>query len=541
MTHELRTPDISRRTALAFVTIALLTGALLRSCGLRFGFPNPLARTDEEVIVDLGLGVLSDPNPHFFDWPTLFPYLTGGVYAALFAFERIAGGPMRSAAIAKTFFLAELHLVPRVLAAIAGSLSIAVLFGAARELLSRRIAAVAAALLAGTYLHVRDSHFGVTDVPATLAMLIALWAGLRCATKGATLRRVACAGFLGGVATSVKYNTALILLVPLIPIGAQVLENPRSLGSALGGLAVLALSFALAFLLGTPFALLDHSAFFAGISGIRSHLAGGHVVAARGWTYHALFTLRYGVGIPLMLCAIAGAVWLAVERPCAAALVLVFPASYYAVVGSGQTVFARYMLPVVPFICLTAAVCVDRIAAAGERLGNRHARDLILAAAAATIVFPTLMQSIAFDRLMERTDSRVLGAEWITSHFPDGATMYQTGFGAGHLRPMPAYKYLGYTFDERAGRFEFDRTEAEDMPDLIVLLESPLTAYSGVAGKIRAVVADRYELMTTIDGVPPSAPPHVVYDLEDAFYTPFAGLDRAVRPGPTVRVFQRKR
>jgi hypothetical protein len=535
-------PDISTPITVVLLALAVVVGALLRSWGLRFGFPNPLARTDEEVIVDLALGVQRDLNPHFFDWPTLFVYATGGVYAAVFAFERIVGGAMRNAAVAKTFFLVPLHLIPRLLAAAAGTLSIAVLYGAARELLSRRIAAVAAALLAGTYLHVRDSHFGVTDVPATLVMLAALWASLRCATKGATLGRVASAGILSGLATSVKYNTALILLSAMIPIGSQAFAEPRSTGRAVRGMVALVLSFAIGFLVGTPFAVLDHSAFLSGVLGVRRHLAAGHVVMARGWGYHAAFTLRYGVGVPLMLAGIAGAVWLALARASAAALVLAFPVSYYAVLGAGQTVFARYMVPVVPFICLTAAVCVDRIAVfVGERFGSRHVGDLVLLAAATAIVYPTLMRSIAFDRLMAQTDSRVLGAGWIASHFPAGASIYQTGFGAGHLLPMPAYKYLRYTFDERADRFELDGTAAESVPDLIVLLESPLPAYSEVPGRIRSVIRDGYELVTAIDGVPPASAPDVVYDLEDAFYAPFAGLDGALRPGPSIRVFQRRR
>jgi len=41
-----------------------------------------------------------------------------------------------------------------------------------------------------------------------------------------------------------------------------------------------------------------------------------------------------------------------------AAVVLAFPLIYYAVIGSGQTVFARYVLPLVPFLCLLAAVTV---------------------------------------------------------------------------------------------------------------------------------------------------------------------------------------
>ncbi|PYR44364.1 MAG: hypothetical protein DMF93_00585, partial [Acidobacteria bacterium] len=77
----MRSPASSR----ALLLLVIAGGAVLRVWGLRFGFPHPVARPDEEVLVDAALGVLRDGNPHFFDWPSLFIYATAGSYAALFA------------------------------------------------------------------------------------------------------------------------------------------------------------------------------------------------------------------------------------------------------------------------------------------------------------------------------------------------------------------------------------------------------------------------------------------------------------------------
>ena len=65
---------VTQRSALFGIVVVMALGAFLRLWGLQFGLPHPFARPDEEVVVDLALGVLKDPNPHFFDWPTLFPY-----------------------------------------------------------------------------------------------------------------------------------------------------------------------------------------------------------------------------------------------------------------------------------------------------------------------------------------------------------------------------------------------------------------------------------------------------------------------------------
>ena len=534
---------LADRSCAVILLLVVAVGAILRFTGLRFGFPHTVARPDEEVIVDTALGVLRDPNPHFFDWPSLFIYVTAGAYAVLFAVERAVGGAIRHATVAKAAFEPVLHLIPRALSATTGVLTIAALFGAARELFSRRVAVVAAAFLAVTFLHVRDSHFGVTDVPATFMTVCAFWAGLRCATRGATDARVALTGVLCGLAASTKYNAALALLPAIAALVRPLAPDaPRSIASGARSLALLLVCAACGFLVGTPYAVLDHRTFLERVALVRSHLAGGHVIMTRGWPYHARFTLRYGLGIPLMIGASAGTCWLIVEQPRAALIVLIFPVAYYLYLGSGQTVFVRYLMPMVPFVCLTAAFFVDRAArVAAGRVNARGAREATIVALAFILGAQTLRSSLLFDRLMTVEDSRVVGADWIVSHFPSGASMYQSGFGAGHLQPRPRGRYPQYTFNEQSARFDVDRGPANAPPDIIVLLESPLGPYSVVPPRIATLVADEYALATTFDSVPAERASDAVYDREDAFFAPFGGIENAVRPGPNVRIFERRR
>jgi len=41
--------------------------------------------------------------------------------------------------------------------------------------------------------------------------------------------------------------------------------------------------------------------------------------------------------------------------------------------------------------------------------------------------------------------------------------------------------------------------------------------------------------------VPAERAADAVYDGEDAFFTPFGGIENAIRPGPNVRIFERRR
>ena len=537
----MKPPELSDRTTRVLLTLVVALGLLLRFWGLRFGFPHPYARPDEEVVVDLALGALRDLNPHFFDWPSLFSYTTAAIYAVIFSVERAIGGVMAGPAIAKAAFEPALHMVPRLLSAIAGAATVVALYGAARELFSRRVALLSAAFLAVAFLHVRDSHFGVTDVPATFLTIVAFWAGLRCFTKGATVSRAVVAGACCGLAATTKYNCVLILLPAalaiVIPPGGR---RPRSAAAVLLPLIALVLSAGAAFVAGTPYALLDYSNFMAAVNAVRRHLAGGHVVMARGWPYHAQFTLRYGVGIPLLVSAAAGACWLVARDRRRAAFVLSFPLLYYLILGAGLTVFTRYMIPMVPFLCLLAAAAVAWLSERVSGTWNGPLRQAVTVGLAAVVMVPTAIASVKFDRLMTTTDTRVLAANWIESTFPSRLSMYQNGVGYAQTQPKPRDWYVQYSYNERTNRFEWDNHE-RDAPDLIVLVESPLTVYTGTPAAVGVLVANRYTLLRTFEGIGVQPPAGTLYDRDDAFFAPYSGIENARRPGPTIRVYQRIR
>src|SRR5262245_66400083 len=66
----------------------LLLGAALRFQALDFGLAYPHARPDEETAVGHAVAILAgDPNPHFFNWPSLTLY----AFAAALGIAKAAG------------------------------------------------------------------------------------------------------------------------------------------------------------------------------------------------------------------------------------------------------------------------------------------------------------------------------------------------------------------------------------------------------------------------------------------------------------------
>src|SRR5205807_1442618 len=83
-----------------------------------------------------------------------------------------------------------------------------------------------------------------------------------------------------------------------------------------------------------------------------------------GWIHHLQTSLRYGLGLPLLLTGLAGMAAILVRQPQRGMLLFSFPIAYYIVAGSIRNLFFRYAIPIVPFLCLAAAWIVCRSVAA---------------------------------------------------------------------------------------------------------------------------------------------------------------------------------
>jgi len=555
-----------RLTAGALVAIVAV-GAALRLWGLGFGLPHGFSRPDEEKIVGAALGVLQgDFNPHMFLYPSLFIYANAAVYWVLFVVERAAGltGSRADFVAAALADPTPLHFTARVMAAACGTATIVALYAAARELVPARTALVAATALAVVFLHVRDSHFGVTDVPVTLLVLLAWWSAVRCMTRGPTYWRIAVTGVLCGLAASTKYNAALAVLPATVGIvsqfpGAGPISLRKMSRKMAAAVLVLYACAGAAFLLGTPYSLLDRTAFLAEVDAQRLTAAGLRhgtvldparlVIGERGWTHHLTFSLRFGVGMPLLVASLAGAAWMAIEGPFVAWLVVFsFPLVFYAAMGSSLLVYPRWVVPVVPFLCLTAAFAIDRVAtllsAAAARVvrgwSSGAVRSAVVVGLTLLVIAPTAARAVAFDRLVSRTDTRVRAAEWIKGRFPQGASIYQTGMLYGFVEPRPQVRYPGYTFNERHGAFAPENGEGRDRPDLIIVQQSPLVIFSRVPTGLDPILGSDYALIASFKGrsdVAVGPPP--VYDQQDAFYVPFANFASVSRPGPDIQIYER--
>ena len=140
----------------------VLLGAVLRFVPIWFGLPFDEARPDEGTAIGHAVGILDgDLNPHFFHWPSLTFYLFAGCFS-------IASRVHRLLTLNPVLSVNEQYLIGRAVVASAGTLTILVLFFLTRRIADDITALAASFFLAIATLHVRDSHFAMTDVLMTL-------------------------------------------------------------------------------------------------------------------------------------------------------------------------------------------------------------------------------------------------------------------------------------------------------------------------------------------------------------------------------------
>jgi hypothetical protein len=517
------------------VAIVVLA-ALLRLFPIWFGLPYPEARPDEETAIGKAIAILGgDFNPHFFHWPSLIFYLFAAVYG-------VASLIRRAVSLDPTLTTTEQFLLARGCVALAGTATVIVVHAMGRRIAGAVTGRIAALFLAVSILHVRDSHFAMADVVMTLLVTLSLALLLRAAdgdtADGRAMLWYAAAGAAGGFAASTKYNAAAVVAAAG---AAQILalararstwSNPRAWRPSLA----FAGTFAAAFIVASPYALLDSATFVVDFRFDLAHLSRGHqgLDLGRGWTYHLLRSLPYGAGLTIFLAGLAGIVPMVRRHARHAAIVGAFVAALYGALGNGTTVFFRYILPLIPLVCLSGAVAVTHVTPwLAARTGLTH--RLCLALLVIIVAGPAFVSSAWMDLLLAKTDTRVLAGRWLEEHMQPEDSLHDAGGSYTRLQIWNT-RFRRWNFSTGTDSFG---DPAGRTPDWLVLHQSPLSAYTISPPALQSLAATNYDLVHTARGTPGS-PSRAVYDPQDAFFLPFSAFETVERPGPTILIYRRR-
>jgi 4-amino-4-deoxy-L-arabinose transferase-like glycosyltransferase len=354
--------------AIAFGLI-LIAAFVLRIIGLRWGLPNQhhhfSYHPDEAPILQPTLTMIArgDGNPHFFNYGTLYLYIT-----AFFSTSFIGLGIIRPENL-----WPSLHLVARSLTVVMGVGTVAAVYFIARRTIPAPWALVAAALVAVAPMHALHGHFATVDVPATFFLALALLAIVVLADH-AHIGYYILSGSLIGLAAATKYTMALALL-PLLVIHFIAKPPQFKFAPPMWYLAVAAGCAVAAFVIACPYAFVVHGGSIGVNPEFKRHVLfemrhmkeGGTFAFANtgtGWGYHFLRSLPCGLGIPFLVAALVGIGALVRLASPAAIALLVWSVPYFVGIGAAQERFLRYTIPLVPLAAISAAALLHLISGA---------------------------------------------------------------------------------------------------------------------------------------------------------------------------------
>jgi 4-amino-4-deoxy-L-arabinose transferase-like glycosyltransferase len=401
----------------------LLCAAILRFWALGYGIPFALG-IDEPETMDRVVRIMKtgDFNPHFFDYPSLYIYVQVAVACTRFLLGAMSGAWRSLSEVGA----ADFYLWGRAVTAILGTLTVLLVYRIGMRWGTRH-AVLAAALLALMPHHVRESHYVLTDVPMTFLTTLTLLLALRAHEKG-TLGAFAAAGASAGLATATKYPGMVALLLPIMAAYMTRGGDRPRLRPALAASG----TFLAVFLLAAPYTVLDLPSFLNGFGHLAGSVPLGQTSHGPGWLLY-LKHLRTAIGWPGLVLMFGGLGLFLVRVVTGPgqtrfALVLAFTGAYFALIATRQLVFARYLLPVVPLVCLLIAVAVVSGVSLLRRFDiPRWARTALIAALTVAAMLPPAIGAVKFDRMASRKWTYAIAFEWISANLPAGSRVALDG------------------------------------------------------------------------------------------------------------------
>lgn len=411
-------PSLPRWLVGALLIGIVWLGATLRLHGLDFGQPARY-HPDEVAKVNAVMRMVQhgDLNPRYFLHPSLLLYAT---YLMNTALRHLCAGAS-SMPFDESAFIAG-----RLVSALAGSLSIVVLFYIARRLMRVEAALVAAAILAFAPLHVTSSRYLKEDALLTFWILLTLLFIIKAVADDRRWWLVP-AGIAAGLSAGSKYSGALsaafVLAAPWVAAAhfrgrLSLAAERRFLLPAFVGL----LAVGGAFLASTPYSMLDSAKFLKDLGYEQRHMSKGHTSGVDGWSqlwmYHLSRSLNAGLTQPVLLAALVGCgvmlrrfqalTWFMI----AALLAFYLPAEWVKAKPAPQP--ERYVLPCVPLLAISTGMLVDRM-----RISERALHSALWWCLASVLILTPLVRSLQLaSELSPETRDRM--AQWITMNLPPG-------------------------------------------------------------------------------------------------------------------------
>jgi hypothetical protein len=415
----------SRRDDLLLVSILALVMAV-RLFGINHGLPYGY-QIDEKYVVNHAMAFgTGDFNPHAFQWPgTSLMFFVFLEYAITF----VVGWLLQVFHSAKDFaglFMSDpsiFYLEGRISIALLGTATVFLTYRLGRQIYGPAVGLIGASFFGFSYIAVGIDHSIFPDTPLTFLAVAEMLLFQRILRQGSGAAYWQ-AGAVLGLAVATKYSGAAFILPFGIVHLLRVYEEGKGLGiGCLFDRRVLFFSGSavVAFVLFCPFSILDFSTFSRDLlwQFQRVHSGSFGTDVKNAWFYYIVHGLPNCVGVGLAAVSILGFFYAVGRRKKEDLPLIAFVAFYFLYIGNWKVGVDKYLLPILPFLGLFAALLVER----GLRLKalslhplHRYAEVLCVL----LLILEPLAYAIHSDYLLCQKDTRTLAKEWIEENLPQG-------------------------------------------------------------------------------------------------------------------------
>jgi len=492
--------------------LILLAALLVRIIGLDWYLPHTY-ELDEYWTIERSFGVLEHGSldTGSFLWPSLYMYIQAIAYG-LYYLWRVLTESIRSlslSGLAQNLTQTEIFLVGRFTTVLYGLGTVLLVYFIGERMYSKKVGFLSSLFLAFTLLHVRYSRLIRPDVPMTFFITLSFLCTYLIYERD-KIRDYLLATIFAGFSIATKY-TGVILVVPIFLAHLfRGLKEKRSLFSIFFNKKVLLilLFITIGFFIAFPSGLLQFSRL---LRNIRGWLEGLNGVTANNqgeissWLYYIIGALNYGMGQPLEIFSLAAVIYAIFRHRKKDILLISFPLAYYLIMGSFLRHFDRYILPVVPFLVITAAMFLVEIA---SKISSSKPRQnlIIIGLALAIILFPAI-RVIRYVDLMTQKGTGLQAKEWIEENIPQGKKIVCETYSP----PISGYIKLGGGSGFKVGHHPLDYYKKERFDYIIInnfsydrYLNTRLKRFEGIKHNYEEIEA-KCELVKQFDP-PPFSP-----------------------------------
>lgn len=422
--HFLTRPfdDRTRLTLAALIVI----GFGLKVWGIGYGLPY-LYHPDEPLGATVALNMIQsgDLNPHFFGYGSLFFYLNALAYIPYYGIGRLAGlfhspadiPPLHMLILGVGHSLMPSQIIlGRLVSVLLGTLCIPMVYWLGTRLSHRRVGLLAAAFTTISPTIVQHSQFITPNILATLTIVATLMTLARL-TRESRWPSYALAGAAFGFAVASKYNAALLICPGAVAFftlhGWETLRRP--------GVYISAVTAVMAFLIVTPYAVLDFPKF---VEDTRFHLNYYSSASHPGMEGNTVeFYATYVIGHE-GLVAFLGALPVVVyfkKRQRTGLILAAFALPYVLYVSTLRIRNDRTILLALPILFVMAADLLAmiwrRLTDDGDRRSRRLARSALAVFTALSLIYMG-WQMIAQNIQQITPDAREYARQWIEANVP---------------------------------------------------------------------------------------------------------------------------